>query len=75
MELEEAIEIMKKFIKDTPKLPYDCIANQEIEAVQTLLNHITKQETMIQKLKKTMENDALSYVETQFVLDLIEESE
>lgn len=43
MKLEEAVEIMEKFIKDTPKLPYDCIANQEIEAVQTLLNHLTKQ--------------------------------
>ena len=52
MELEEAIKTMEEFLKDTPRLPYDCIANQEIIAVETLLNHLTKQEKMIKEYEE-----------------------
>lgn len=83
MELEEAIEILKEFKKTgyhTLMAKYNTWdrikANTMIEiAIETVLNYLTKQEKMIQNLKKTMENDGLSYIETQFVLDLMEESE
>lgn len=51
MEVQEAIEILKQFQKDTPKLPYDCLANKEIEAVSVLLNEYEKQQKEIQKLE------------------------
>ena len=47
MLIEEAIEIMNNFIKDTPKLPYECLANKEVEAIDTVLNELetSKKET------------------------------
>lgn len=85
MELEKAIEILNQctndwdelcycVFKDTDEKDYKCIGCRE-KALEVVLNHLTKQEKMIQNLKKTMESDGLSYIETQFVLDLIEESE
>lgn len=47
MDIKEATEIMKQFIEDTPKLPYDCIANHEIEAVETILNELTRKKKYI----------------------------
>ena len=47
MNIKEATEIMKQFIEDTPKLPYDCIANHEIEAVETILNELTRKKKYI----------------------------
>lgn len=83
MELEEAIEKLKNpkkidLISLTRQFKREGIENFVVtrpEIIETILNHLTKQEMMIQNLKKTMESDGLSYVETQFVLDLIEENE
>ena len=63
MDIKEAIEIMKQFIEDTPKLPYDCIANQEIEAVQTLLNHLTKQGKRISDLEFALMDMVLQFAD------------
>lgn len=52
MEVQEAIEILKQFQKDTPKLPYDCLANKEIEAVGVVLNEYEKQQKEIKELEK-----------------------
>ena len=42
MQIEEAIEIMNNFLKDTPKLPYECLMNKEVEAVETILSALHK---------------------------------
>ena len=55
MEVQEAIEILKQFQKDTPKLPYDCLANKEIEAVSVLLNEYDKQQEEIKRYKIIIE--------------------
>ena len=53
MELEEAIKILKEDLEHTKKANECGIAtkgefNKEIEAIEFILNHITKQEKMIE---------------------------
>lgn len=53
MELEEAIEILKEDLEHTKKANECGLAtkgefNKEIEAIEVVLNHITKQEKMIE---------------------------
>ena len=66
MEVQEAIEILKQFQKDTPKLPYDCLANKEIEAVSVLLNEYEKQQKEIKENKENWilaQNEVLGYAQ------------
>ena len=55
MELEEAIKILKEDLEHTKKANECGLAtrgefNKEIEAIELILNHLTKQEKMIQKI-------------------------
>lgn len=82
MELEEAKKTMKNFLKDTPKLPYDCIANHEIVAVETILNHLTKQEKMIELLIEDLQGEGCLNMTREEIdnfyerrIKLVEESE
>lgn len=54
MELEEAIEILNNYLCETHRkfcsIGAVGIPNKEYFAVETLLNHVTKQEKMLQKI-------------------------
>lgn len=54
MELEEAIEILNNYLCETHRkfcsIGAVGIPNKEYFAVETLLNHVTKQEKMIDKM-------------------------
>lgn len=82
MLIEEAIEIMNNFIKDTPKMPYECLMNKEVEAVETLLNELEKQQAEIEtkdnyleQISQCLNNIAIDQIpiaiaELKFFIDL-----
>ena len=60
MELEEAIKILKEDLEHTKKANECGLAtkgefNKEIEAIEFILNHLTKQEKMIEEIKSKLE--------------------
>ena len=55
MQIEEAIEIMNNFIKDTPKAPFECLMNKEVEAVETLLNELEKKDRRLNRQFKLLQ--------------------
>lgn len=56
MQIEEAIEIMNNFLKDTPKAPFECLMNKEVEAVETLLNELEKKDKVIDEMTEIISN-------------------
>jgi hypothetical protein len=58
MQIEEAIEIMNNFIKDTPKMPYDLKMIDEVkgEAVK-LYKEIREKDKVIDEMAKYINNE------------------
>lgn len=46
---KEAIRVLKQMRKDTPTLPYDCLMNEEMEALDCILLNY---EMLCEELKK-----------------------
>ena len=59
MQIEEAIEIMNNFIKDTPKMPYECLMNKEVEAVETLIYYIKMMHSELDRLEGIEDNTVM----------------
>ena len=58
MELEEAKKILNEFIQDPVMLSIKGIRKEvEYEAIETVLNHITKQDKMINLMVEHIETD------------------
>ena len=65
MNIEQAIEIMNNFIKDTPKAPFECLMNKEVEAVETLLNYIDTMHKEFDRLEGIEDNTAMLKMELE----------
>lgn len=65
MELEEAIKILKEDLEHTKKANECGLAtkgefNKEIEAIEFILNHLTKQEKMIELMSRFIDTELSS---------------
>ena len=65
MQIEEATEIMNNFIKDTPKLPFECLMNKEVEAVETLINYVETMHSELDRLEGIEDNTAMLKMELE----------
>lgn len=73
MQIEEAKEIMNNFIKDTPKMPYECLMNKEVEAVETLLNYVDTMHKEFERLEGIEDNTAMLKKELEGKDQIIEQ--
>ena len=69
MNIEEAKEIMNNFIKDTPKMPYECLMNKEVDAVETVLNELERYKQLINNKNARLSEYAEDVAKRDKVID------
>lgn len=57
----EAIKHLEKFLEDTPKLPYECEANKDIEAIRKILKSYREEKNKAIVMRRQRDDIRNSY--------------